>query len=135
MQYPFSSGDPFMPELLPYQFTLSTFTVWAIDLLKRSHWFPWLTKETTKLNTIAGVLGAALTAAGIRFVLQSSDVLAGEYVIHISGLTALGLWHFIKGFCISMATQQTILKLYQATAALQSIVWGKENSNGIAKLH
>lgn len=98
------------------QLTGSSLVVWSIDYLKRSDKFPWLTKETEKLNQLAAAIGAAITAAGIHFVIEPTSV-AGGYTIAISGLTFGAIWHFF----ISLASQQTILKVYQTVNVLRDI--------------
>lgn len=108
------------PELLPEQFTFSTFMVWAIDSLKKSNWFPWLDENTEKLNKIAAVVAAGITAVSIHFVMEPGAVDLKHVVIQLS-MSIDGLWHFIKGFAIAIASQQTILKAYQITNTLRDI--------------
>lgn len=95
----------------------SSLVVWLIDYLKRTPYFPLLTKDTQIANQIAAVIGAALTAAGIHFVVEPSAV-AGSYTIAVTGLTFAGITHFL----ISLASQQTLLKVYQGVGALREII-------------
>ena len=105
---------------IPAQFTSSTIIVWAIDAMKRSDRFLWLSKETTRLNQLAAVLGAAITSVGIHFVLEPTST-AGVYTFTITGLSVVAIAHFLSGFLMSLVGQHTILKGYQAVNVLREI--------------
>src|SRR5262245_47913538 len=98
-------------DLIPAQFTVSSVVVWAIDLLKRAKWFPWLSVETESLNRFAACIGAAITSAGIHFALEPAA--EGQWTMHITGLSIWSITHFGKGFLVAIVTQQTVLKAYQ----------------------
>lgn len=86
-------------EELLSQLTSSAMVIYALQMIKKSSWFPWLTAETKTLNRVVGFLGAGLTAVGIHFAF---DVQAGVFVI--SGLTAAGLlhgaWHWAQQYAL-----------------------------------
>jgi len=109
-----------MPALIPAQFTGSTIVVWIIDWLKRSDKIKFLNSETASLNRAAAVIGAAITAAGIHFALEPAAI-GGTYTLTITGLSIASLFHFSEAFLVSIASQQTILKIYQITNVLRKI--------------
>jgi|SRR5262245_2090135 len=109
-----------MPALIPAQFTGSTIVVWLIDWMKGSKRFPWLTSETANLNRIAAVIGAAITAAGIHFALEPVAA-NGTWTLTITDLSISSVFHFLEAFTVSIASQQTILKIYQITNTLRKI--------------
>jgi|SRR6516225_232916 hypothetical protein len=53
-----------------------------LQWLKGAPWFPWVTKETSKLNALAAGVGAVVATAGIHFVWDP-----GNHSITINGLT------------------------------------------------
>lgn len=109
-----------MPTLLPAQFTGSTIVVWIIDWLKRSNRVSFMNENSGDINRIAAVIGATITAVGIHFALEPAAT--GEtYTLTITGLSIATVYHFIEAFTISIASQQTILKLYQITNTLRKI--------------
>lgn len=87
-------------EELLSQLTSSAVVIYAIELVKRSHWFPWLTAETRTLNRVAAVIGSLIAAVGIHY---SYDASAGALVI--TGLTtwgvAHGIWHWAQQYAIT----------------------------------
>lgn len=102
------------------QLTSSTMAVWVIDWLKASNWFPFINQNTWRVNRAAGIIAAALTAAGIHLALASGTV-EGTYTITVTGLTGAAAWEFAKGFAISMASQETILNMRQAIKSMKSL--------------
>lgn len=114
-----SIPDAMSPTLVPAQFTGSTLVVWLIDWMKRSDKIPFLNESTAGLNRLCAVIGAAITAAGIHFSMESTA--AGVYTVSIANISFETITHFIQGFAVSIATQQTILKVYQITNTLRKI--------------
>ena len=111
--------DAMSPTLVPAQFTGSTLVVWLIDWMKRSNKIPFLNESTAGLNRLCAVIGAAITAAGIHFSMEATS--AGVYTISLANISFETVTHFIQGFAVSIATQQTILKVYQITNTLRKI--------------
>ena len=72
-----------MTEHLGSALTSSVVVVYAIEFLKSTKYFPWLSAEKTKLARLFGVVGASFSALGIHAIWSSSD-----HVLTITGLTA-----------------------------------------------
>jgi hypothetical protein len=89
-----------MGEELLSQLTSSAVVIYAIEALKKSRWFPWLTAETTTVNRIAAVVGSLAAAVGIHY---SYDMTAGALLI--TGLTpsgiSHGIWHWAQQYAIT----------------------------------
>ena len=111
--------DAMSPTLVPAQFTGSTLVVWLIDWMKRSNKISFINENTAALNRICAVIGATITAAGIHFSMEATAT--GVYTISLSNISIETVTHFIQGFLVSIATQQTILKVYQITNTLRKI--------------
>jgi hypothetical protein len=83
------------------QVTVSGIAVALLQWLKQSSWFPWLTKETTKLNQAVAAIIAAGTAIGVHIAWAPGTV-AGSYTILLSGFTLAGIltgvWAWLKMF-------------------------------------
>ncbi|MGC2234270.1 MAG: hypothetical protein WBA09_22405 [Candidatus Acidiferrum sp.] len=81
-------------------FTVSGITVAAINWLKRSEYFPWITKEKTTLLRGMSIVVAAASGVGIQHVWNSAD-----HSLIISGLTGANmvafLWAIIKTFTMN----------------------------------
>lgn len=71
---------------LSTQATIAVAASFALQWLKKSPWFPWLTVETQALNRWVAMVIAAATGFGI-YVTWSSGTL------NITGLTVANLWH------------------------------------------
>ncbi len=88
-----SSGE------LTAHITAGATAVYAIETLKRSQWFPWLTADTKSLNRLVNVALAAAAAFGINW---NYDANTGTLMI--TGLTttaAMGmLWEFLKQYVV-----------------------------------
>lgn len=91
------------------QIPLALVSTWAIQWIKKSNWFPWLTVETQKLNYVVGGVVAFLSTVGI---LCNFDHAAG--VLTITGLTAANLTHVAARFFQQWAYQQASYKLVVA---------------------
>jgi hypothetical protein len=80
--------------------TSSGITVFVLQWLKRSRYFPWITEEKTKLLRTLSALAAAGTAVGI-----SATWNGPEHTLVISGLTLgavlAGLWAWAKQFVMN----------------------------------
>jgi len=114
-----SIPDAMSPTLVPAQFTGSTLVVWLIDWMKRSDKISFINEHTAGLNRLCAVIGAAITAAGIHFSMESTS--AGVYTVSIANISFETVTHFLQGFLVSIATQQTVLKIYQITNTLRKI--------------
>ena len=86
--------------------TVSGITVAAINWLKRSKYFPWITKEKIWLLRVMSAAAATATGVGITHVWNPTD-----HSILIAGLTAANLWVFgwaiIKQFTANELVFQT----------------------------
>lgn len=72
------------------QVTVSGIVVAAIQWLKSSEWFPWITAETATLNRCLSVAAAAATAVGVH-ITWNHGALPGSYMIAVTGLTLMGI--------------------------------------------
>ena len=82
------------------QLTSSAVVVYAIEILKHSKWFPWLSEETPKLNRLAAVIGSFGAAVGIHFAYDAQNG-----ALLITGLTVAGIlhgaWHFAQQYALT----------------------------------
>lgn len=88
-------------------FTSSAIAVGAINWLKHSKYFPWITREKIWLLRIMSIAAATATSVGITHVWNSTD-----HSILIGGLTLTNLWAFLWSIIKSFTAQETI---FQAT--------------------
>lgn len=91
--------------VLSQQIPLAVISTYLIEWLKTTKYFPFLSKETEKLNRYAGVIIAALSSVGI---LVTFDHTAG--ILTISGLTAINLLHVAGRFIQQWTLQQVAYK-------------------------
>ena len=77
---------------LSSQLTASLITVYFIQYLKTSAWFPWLTQEKIALARVLGGIAALATTAGMHVVWVSST-----HTLTVGNLTlataAVFIWH------------------------------------------
>jgi hypothetical protein len=90
---------------LTEQITLAVIATYALQIIKKSKWFPWLTVESQKLNYIVGVVVAFGASVG---VVATFDHTAG--VLTITGLTWAGLGHGAARFIQQWVFQQVAYK-------------------------
>jgi len=90
---------------LSAQITVAVVSTYALQLLKQSRFFPWLTVESQTLNRIAGSVIAFLTSVGILVTFNHA---AG--ILTISGLTVANLLHAGSHFVEQWAMQQVAYK-------------------------
>ena len=83
--------------------TTGAVVVYVLQWLKSSHWFPWLTIDTKKLNRIISAVAAAGIALGIHL---TYDANTGTAVI--TGLTASSVWLTFYEWLKQYVTQQVI---------------------------
>jgi hypothetical protein len=87
-------------------FTSSAVSVWLMQWLKNSKWFPLLKEGQAALNRTAAVVVAFLSSLGVHFVWDGT-----AHTLLITGLTLSGIgamaWHFIN----QMAAQETIYQM------------------------
>lgn len=94
---------------LSEQIPLAVISTYALQWLKQTRFFPWLTVESQTFNRIAGVVIAFFGSVG---VLTSFDHTAG--VLTISGLTLANLTHASARFIQQWAMQQASYKMIVA---------------------
>jgi len=75
-----------------------------ISFLKKSTWFPLLTAQTTKLNRLAAIFFATISAIGISYTYSYTP--DGVLNLAISGLTFSAVWNAAKTWIFSYAIQQ-----------------------------
>lgn len=84
------------------QFTAAAVVVYALQMLKKSAWFPWLNQQTTHLNRFVSAVGALISAVGVGWAFAPVAGVAGAYTVSLTGLTwgniALGVWHWANSF-------------------------------------
>ena len=88
---------------LSAQITVAVVSTYALQLLKQSRLFPWLTVETQTLNRIAGSVIALLTSVGILVTFSSGTLM-------ITGLTPINLLHAAAHFIQQWVMQQVAYK-------------------------
>lgn len=85
--------------VLGSEVTLAAIGVAALQALKNSKWFPYITADTAKLNRFVAVLAAAVGAIGVHIAWNQGAV-PGSYMIEVTGLTltgvAIGAWALVK---------------------------------------
>lgn len=86
------------------QVTTSAMIVVALEKLKAASWFPWITKEKTKLARLISILAAAGSAVGIHAVWGWTSA-THTFNFSVSGLNltvvALGFWAWAKSFTVN----------------------------------
>ena|ERR1700678_2105555 len=104
------------PSIAMTEFATSGLGVYFMQWLKGAKWFPWLTKETAKLNRGASVVLAAITAWGISYKWspQHASGVLGVLSVSIPTLAvfSMGAWHW----AVQFVSQETI---YRATSTFQ----------------
>jgi len=65
---------------LGHQAGISVATVFIIDWLKKSAWFPWINNNTETINKIVSLSVALFTAAGLKIVSHEGSISAGGIV-------------------------------------------------------
>lgn len=102
-----------MDEMLS-QLTAAAVTVYALQALKSSRWFPWLTQQTTTLNRLVSGLGALISAVGVHFAFDAAQNATGTYVVTITGATfsniAHGIWHWINQFALQQIAYDGVVR-------------------------
>jgi hypothetical protein len=88
---------------LSAQITVAVVSTYALQLLKQSKFFPWLTVETQTLNRVAGSLIALLTSVGILVTFSAGTLM-------ITGLTPINLLHAAAHFVQQWVMQQVAYK-------------------------
>jgi hypothetical protein len=87
-------------------FTTGAMTVAALNWVKASPWFPWITKEKTTLLRLLSAVAATASGVGISHVWNSAD-----HSLIISGITttnvALFFWAILKQFAMNETLYQT----------------------------
>jgi hypothetical protein len=96
----FISADP-TTNAFATQVTVSGIIVALMQWLKNSKWFPWLTAESSKVNSFVAAAAAAAGAIGVHLA-WNHGAIPGTYMIEVSGLTLMGvlggIWAWLKMF-------------------------------------
>lgn len=92
--------------VLGTQLTMSAVIVFILQVLKKASWFPWLSDQTQRLNTIVAVVLSGLAALGIH---SSFD--PASHVLTITGLSPAGIAHAAIDWIRSYAMQYGYFKL------------------------
>jgi hypothetical protein len=103
--------------LIVGQVTLSAMVAYAIEFMKRSKYFPWLTKEKTALLRVLSGVGSSLAAVGIG---TASKWNAGDHTwtIAISGLCLSCIIH--SGYALARSWLFTQM-IYDGVISKKSI--------------
>lgn len=78
-----------MYDPLAHQIGFSFITAYALEWLKRSKWFPWITVDSTTLNRYIGMLSAAATSIGLTFAADGTWAAGGVITIHVPPASVL----------------------------------------------
>lgn len=92
--------------------TVSGITVAAINWLKRSKYFPWITKEKIWLLRIMSAAAATATGVGIIYVWDPTN-----HSILITGLTAANLWAFAWAILKQFTANELVFQTTKASSA------------------
>lgn len=95
------------------QLMLNAICISAIQHVKNSKWFPWLSAETERLNRFVAIIVSGATAFGIHTSFDHSNG-----VLTITGLTLATIGTGIYNWGSSYITQQV---LYKATVATKTV--------------
>ena len=93
------------------QFTTSALIVAAINWLKASKYFPWITKEKTALLRMMSIAAATATSVGIGHVWNSAD-----HSLLITGITWAAVFAFFWALIKSFVMNETIFQATKPTS-------------------
>jgi hypothetical protein len=99
------------------QVTVSGIVVAAIQWLKSSKLFPWITAETATLNRIIGVVAAVATSVGVHITWNHGN-LPGSYMVGVTGLTLMGILTGAFDVLKSLVFQEII---YRSTKTVPAV--------------
>lgn len=97
-------------DVMSTELVVNAVTVFLLQLLKNSKWFPWLTTESAKLNRWIAIVAAGLASIGVN---STFDHTTGTLVI--TGLTLISIWHGLCQWVVSFVGQQVIFKATAST--------------------
>lgn len=86
--------------------TVSGITVAALQWMKRSKYFPWITKEKVVLMRILSGFVAAAAAVGISYQWNAADHTLTIAGLTLGGVASLG-WAWVKQFTMNEIVWQT----------------------------
>jgi predicted membrane protein len=92
-------------------FTTGAMTVAALNWLKSSPYFPWITKEKTTLLRFLSAAAAVASGAGIQHVWNPTD-----HSLVISGLTVTNVALFFWAIGKQFAMNETIFQVTKRTS-------------------
>ena len=92
-------------DLLKWQMIIAAVVSFAIEHLKQSRWFPFLSLSSARANAFAGVVVAVASSLGIHFEFNHA---AGTLVI--TGLSLATIWHFGQDILTQWIFQQLVYK-------------------------
>jgi len=101
--------------------TAAGIVVGAINWLKSSPYFPWITAEKTKLLRVAAVLGAAIGAGGIHYAWNPAARMLSFSVPTFAAFGAF-LVAWLKHFIVQEITYQATSSQNQVAALLKQIL-------------
>ena len=84
------------------QLTLSAIATWALQRVKDSPSFPWISAHTKSLNRVVAVVLSGLTSLGVTFTGTGSLQAGGTFLVTIPGamVILIGLWHWLQSFVL-----------------------------------
>ncbi len=77
-------------DALGHQVGLIGITVWGLQLLKRSKWFPWLNANTETATSVVSTVAALLSALAIQFTITGDSTQGWHGTFAIPNVHALG---------------------------------------------
>jgi len=102
--------------VLSTQITLSGLSVLLIQKLKDSKWATWFHRESDRLNKVMSLITAIASSAGIHWT-WTHGALPGDYMMHVSGLTLVGISTGVWAITKSLVMNELI---YRGTAKAQA---------------
>jgi hypothetical protein len=102
--------------VLSTQITLSGLSVMLIQMLKDSKWATLFHRESDRLNKVASIIAAVLSAIGIHWT-WTHGALPGQYMMQVSGLTPAGIASGVWAITKSLVLNELI---YRGTAKAQA---------------
>lgn len=71
------------------QIGISVLVVHALELLKKTSWFPWIHDNSDRINRVVAIIVAFLTSVGFQFALKGDWQSGGTLIITIPSLGAV----------------------------------------------
>ncbi len=105
--------------MLEHQLAIGMTTSYAIQVLKRLSFVPWVREDTFKINRIVSVAVAFFTSLGLRFAFEGSISSGGVITIAVPSISAITdtVVHVILQYGIQETVYTKMIKKPQPTDA------------------